>query len=234
MSVSPDVRIVTDVPVPSPELIETLEGLDLPTFGHILEEGFARGIHNIVGGRKLIVGRVVTVKLVATDSRMVHYMTKLVKPGDFVVIDNGHNTTHAALGGGVSFALSAFGAVGAAVSGTVTDIVELRESGMAIYATGLAPLTTRFSAGPIQGAINVPVSVGGVTVRPGMIAMADENGVLFAEPAVLEALVERVRGMMAWEPPVMAKVRAGTSLAEQILPAEDLAVLDALASAGKA
>jgi 4-hydroxy-4-methyl-2-oxoglutarate aldolase len=234
VSVSPDVRIVTDIPAPSAELIETLAGLDLPTFGHILEEGFARGIRNIVGGEKLTVGRVVTVKLVATDSRMVHYVTKLVRPGDFVVIDNGHNTTHAALGGGVSFALSASGAVGAAVSGTVTDVVELRESGMAVYATGLAPLTTRFSASPIQGAINVPVTVGGVSVRPGMIAMADENGVLFADAAVLEALVERVRGMMAWEPPVMAKVRAGISLAEQILPPEDLAELDALAGAGKA
>jgi len=233
MSISPEVRIVTDIASPAPELLETLATLDLPTFGHILEEGFARGIRNIVGGEKLTVGRVVTVKLIATDSRLVHYVTRLVRPGDFVVIDNGHNTTHASLGGGVSGALAAAGVVGAAVSGTVTDVVELRESGLAIYATGLAPLTTRSSAAPIQGAINVPVSVGGVTVRPGMVAMADENGVLFAESSVLAALIQRVRTMMAWEPPAMAQVRAGTPLSNLILPADDLEALNALAGAGK-
>jgi len=106
---------------------------------------------------------------------------------------------------------------------------------MAVLATGLAPLTTRTQPDrPVQGGINVPVTIGGVTVRPGMIAMADENGVLFAEAAVLAGLVERVRGMMSWEPPAMARVRAGeTTLAELILPPDDLAELDALSGAGR-
>lgn len=232
MSVAPEVRILP-APAVDAVLIETLRGLDLPTFGHILEEGFARGIGRIAGAETLAVGRVVTVKLVVTDSRLVHYATKLVQPGDFVVVDNGHNTTHASVGGGVAGALAARGAVGVAVQGTVTDVVELRESGMAVLAAGLAPFTTRTQPDrPVQGGINVPVVIGGQSVRPGMIAMADENGVLFAEPAVLESLIERVRSMMAWEPPAMARVRAGqNSLAELILPPEDLAALDSLALA---
>ncbi|GAB3600282.1 RraA family protein [Microbacterium tumbae] len=234
MSVASEVRVLP-APAVDADLIAILRGLDLPTFGHILEEGFARGIHRISGAERLTVGRVVTVKLVVTDSRLVHYMSMLIEPGDFVVIDNGHNTTHASVGGGVAGAFSARGAVGVAVQGTVTDVVELRESGMAVFAAGLAPLTTRTQPDrPVQGGINVPVTIGGASVRPGMIAMADENGVLFAEPVVLERLVDRVRGMMAWEPPAMARVRAGeTTLAELILPAEDLEALDALASAGR-
>ncbi|WP_144721177.1 RraA family protein [Agrococcus jejuensis] len=234
MSVAPDVRILPAPPVDA-ALLETLRGLDLPTFGHILEDGFARGIHRIAGGETLTVGRVVTVKLVVTDSRLVHYMTSLVQPGDFVVVDNGHNTTHASVGGGVAGALAARGAVGVAVEGTVTDVVELRESGMVVLGRGLAPFTTRTQPDrPVQGGINVPVTIGGASVRAGMIAMADENGVLFAEPDMLAGLVDRVRSMMAWEPPAMARVRAGeTTLAELILPPEDLAALDALASAGR-
>ncbi|WP_127817744.1 RraA family protein [Microbacterium sp. CPCC 204701] len=234
MSVAADVQVLP-APAVDRDLLDTLRGLDLPTFGHIVEDGVARGIHRVAGGETLTVGRVVTVKLVATDSRLVHYMTKLVEPGDFVVVDNGHNTTHASIGGGVAGSLAARGAVGVAVEGTVTDVVELRGSGMVVLGRGLAPFTTRTQPDkPVQGGINVPVTIGGATVRPGMIAMADENGVLFAEPAVLEGLIERVRQMMAWEPPAMARVRAGeTTLAELILPGDDLAALDALASAGR-
>jgi regulator of RNase E activity RraA len=234
MSVASGVRILPSPPVDH-QVLSTLRGLDLPTFGHILEEGFAQGIQRIAGGETLTVGRVVTVKLVATDSRLVHYVTRLVEPGDFVVVDNGHNRTHASVGGGVAAALAARGAVGVAVNGCVTDVVELRQSGLAVLAAGLSPVTTRTQPDrPVEGGINVPVTIGGATVRAGMIAMADENGVLFAEPDVLTALVERVRGMIAWEPPALARVRSGeTTLAESILPPGDLDELDALASAGR-
>jgi regulator of RNase E activity RraA len=234
MSVAPTVR-VDSAPSVDSRLLETLRTLDLPTFGHILEEGFAHGVHHIAGAEKLTVGRVVTVKLVVTDSRLVHFMTALVEPGDFVVVDNGHNLTHASVGGGVAAAFAARGAQGVAVNGAVTDVVELRESGLAVLATGLAPLTTRTQADkPVQGGINVPVSIGGVTVRPGMIAMADENGVLFADAEVLSDLIDRVRSMMSWEPPAITRIRSGeTTLADLILPPEDLAELHALARAGK-
>ncbi|HMH59196.1 MAG TPA: RraA family protein [Galbitalea sp.] len=229
MTVSPDVRIVTDIPEPDPELLTALGSLDLPTFGHILEAGFVRGIHRIVGGETLTIGRVVTVQLVDTDSRMVHYSTALVQPGDFVVIDGGMNGTHASVGGGVAKSYAAAGVVGVAISGTCTDIVELRESGLAVYATGLSAFTTRSTDRPIRGAINVPVAVGGVAVTPGMIAMADENGLLLTTPEVLAGLVERVTAMMAWEPPVIERVRAGERLADHILPSDDLDFLNQLA-----
>jgi 4-hydroxy-4-methyl-2-oxoglutarate aldolase len=234
MTVDSQVQILS-APQLDAALLETLRGLDLPTFGHILEEGFAHGIRRIAGAEKLTVGRVVTVKLVNTDSRLVHYLTKLVEPGDFVVVDNGHNLTHASVGGGVATSLAARGAVGIAVNGAVTDIVELRESGLAVLASELAPFTTRTQADkPVQGAINVPITIGGATVHAGMIAMADENGALFAPAEVLSSLIERVRSMMAWEPPAIARIRAGeTTLAELILPANDLDLLDALASAGR-
>lgn len=234
MSVALSVAVRPAPPLPA-GTIDTLGALDLPTFGHILEEGFARGIRHISGPDSLVVGRVVTVKLVATDSRLVHYLTRIVEPGDFVIVDNGHNTTHASVGGGVAGALAAGGAVGVAVQGAVTDVVELRESGMSVLATGIAPLTTRTQMGrPVEGGINVPVTLGGAIVHPGMVAMADANGILVTAPETVLGLVPRVREMMAWEPPAMARVRAGeVSLAELILPPDDLAALDELARSGR-
>ncbi len=226
MSVGPDVRIVRDAPQLDPELRSTLEGLDLPTFGHILEAGFPRGLQRIAGGEQLVVGRVVTIRLADTDSRMVHYSTGLVRPGDFVVIDTGMNLTHACVGGGVAKAYAAAGVVGIAVSGTVTDIVELREAGLAVYAAGMSAFTTRSTDRPIRGEFNVPIAVGGVAVEPGMVAMADENGVLLAPAEKLAGLVERVTQMMEWEPPVMERVRSGELLSTLILPADDIAELD--------
>ncbi len=185
MTVHPAVQITRRVPSVEPALVDDLASLDLPTFGHILEHGMVRGLTHIAGEPGLTVGRVVTVQLVNTDSRLVHYVTSLLEPGDFVVIANGQNTEHASVGGGVAAALKVAGAVGVAVDGKVTDVVELRESGLAVFARGLAPFTTRIQDRPIEGTINQPVSVGGVVARPGAVALADENGLLIADAATL-------------------------------------------------
>ncbi|NQX28062.1 RraA family protein [Microbacteriaceae bacterium VKM Ac-2854] len=229
MSVSPDVVINTDTPRVPDELLEALRELDLPTFGHLLESGFAEGLQHIVGPAALAVGRVVTVKLLDTDSRMLHYSTALVQPGDFVVIEAGANVRYASVGGGIAGAFAAAGVVGIAVDGRCTDIVELRESGMAVYSRGLSPFTTRSNGGPIRGSINVPVSVGAIAVTPGLIALGDENGLLFATAEQVEALIPRVHELLAWEPPAMARVRAGERLADILIPADDLAHLNTLA-----
>jgi 4-hydroxy-4-methyl-2-oxoglutarate aldolase len=229
MSVSPEVRINMNIPQLDAALAEELASFDLPTFGHILDSDFVEGLQRVAGGDRPVVGRVVTVQLAGTDSRMVHYSTALVQPGDFVVIETPGATSHACVGGGVAQAYAAAGVVGVAVNGPTTDILELRESGLSFYSRGLSPFTTRNNDGPIAGAINVPVSVGGVRVVPGMIAFGDENGLLITHAEVLRPLLARVREMTNWEPPAMARVRNGEKLADMILPREDLEALNALA-----
>jgi len=230
MSVDPSVVINTGVPALDGDLVQTLEGLDLPTFGHLFDQGFAQGLRCVTGPTKLVVGRALTVRVPGTDSRILHYAIHLAQPGDFIVVDTGLNTTYSAVGGGVVGALAAKGVAGIATSGVATDIVELREAGIPVFATGLAPVTTRVSANPIRGEINVPATVGGVAVTPGLVVMADENGLLFKPAAELAERIPRVQELLEWEVGAMARVRDGASLASEILANEDI---EALAAATK-
>jgi regulator of RNase E activity RraA len=228
VSVDQSVVINTAPPV-SGELLSQLAELDLPAFGHILDTGFASGLTQLAGGPGLRVGRVVTVRLADTDSRILHYATALIEPGDFVVVDAGRWGDYAAVGGGIAVGLAAAEAAGIATSGTCTDLAELEESGLIVYGRGLAAFTTRANGGAIKGSINEAASLGGVTVMPGMVAMADGNGLLLAPASTLTSLLSRVRELIEWEPPVMAQVRAGARIGDLTLAAEDLAALNALA-----
>jgi 4-hydroxy-4-methyl-2-oxoglutarate aldolase len=221
MAVANDV-VIARAPSVDPDLFAALSQLDLPTFGHLLDEGFVYGLKHLCGPETLVVGRVITVRIPSTDSRILHFATEIARQGDFVVVDNGANTRFASVGGGVALSLASRGVVGIAASGLATDIAELRDSGIAIYASGLAAVTTRISDTPIRGSINVPVGVGGVTVEPGMVALADQSGLLFAPAQELAARLERVKQLLAWEADVMPRVLHGGSLAEEILHPDDL------------
>jgi 4-hydroxy-4-methyl-2-oxoglutarate aldolase len=228
MSIDPSVVVNGAPPVPR-ELLNQLAELDLPTFGHILDLGFTSGLTQLAGGPRLRVGRVITIRLVDTDSRMLHYATTLVEAGDFVVVDSGRWTDYAAVGGGIAVGLAAAGAVGIATSGCCTDLAELEESGLIVYGRGLSAFTTRSNGGAIKGSINETALVGGVMARAGMVAMADANGLLLADASTLAPLISKVRELIEWEPPVMERVRAGARIGDLTLTPEDLATLNGLA-----
>ena len=82
------------------------------------------------------------------------------------------------------------GLAGVVVYGGARDIAGYREMGMPLYCTGSATVDK-----PVDVQIvgqNVPVEIGGVTVRPGDIIVADEDGVVCIPAEALAALVEKM------------------------------------------
>lgn len=61
------------------------------------------------------------------------------------------------------------------VAGAVTDIGALRRRRLPVFSLGASAFTTR-SLG-LAGQVNLPVSVGGVEVQPGDLAIGDDDGV---------------------------------------------------------
>ncbi|WP_223692668.1 RraA family protein [Leifsonia poae] len=207
------IRIGADSPTLPPELVEKLHRVSFPTLGHYLEEGFAEpGLQRFAGTAR-VVGRAVTVRTTATDSTMLHHAAGLIRPGDVAVIDTGGDTRHAPLGQVVATALSLRGAAGAIVDGAATDIDEIRALGLPVYARGLSVLTTKLHDID-SGALNVPVTCGGVTVNPGDVVLADSNGVLFASVATLQALIDTALEDDAEEPDLIRELEAGGRLGE--------------------
>ncbi len=195
---------------PDPGVLEAIKKASPSTLGHLTDFGFMRGLYTLARPVK-IVGPAVTVRIPHLDSTAVHYVLDVVKPGDVVVVDQSGDDARACWGGGVSYAAVKRGVAGAIVQGAITDVGEILELKFPIFYSTISALTTRILG--LEGAINVPVTVGGVVVRPGDLIFADENGVAVLSPQDAARYAPILVEKEAAEPGIKARLDAGESLA---------------------
>jgi regulator of RNase E activity RraA len=91
-----------------------------------------------------------------------------------------------------------------------TDLSEIGASQFPLWCKGPSPITTKLLA--LGGALNVPVSCGGVAVQPGDAVLADENGVLILDPSDVKRVCEIALSMQANEVELLARIDAGEAL----------------------
>jgi 4-hydroxy-4-methyl-2-oxoglutarate aldolase len=201
-------------PLPSPvapDLLTLLHDAEPATIGHFLHTGFMDpAVRLMTQGYVRIAGTAVTARCYGADTTIVHYALGQLRPGDILVLDRAGDTRHAACGGGVAFAAKAAGCIGIVIDGTATDVQELREFGLPVWARGLSAVTGKRQFG--HGEFCVPVSCGGVPVEPGDAVLADENGVLVLKPSQIRAAAERAIGMQRDEKIRYPRVTAGEKL----------------------
>ena len=191
-------------------LMQRLEQVSFPTIGHFLDEGFVDpGICSLAPGMR-IVGSAVTVRIVPPDATPMAQALDALAPGDVLVVDTGGNRTHASIGAVTGCAARAAGAAGVVVDGVVTDLLELREMGLPVFARGTSLLTTK-RLGRSGGGVNSPVSCGGSVVRAGDIVLADENGVLVLTREIAAGVVGAALDSDRAEPALIARLQAGES-----------------------
>lgn len=205
--------VLNSTPSPSGSLIESLEGVSLPTIGHYLEAGFLSPSIRTMTPGQAFVGRAVTVRIPSPDGVLLHRVMAYVEPGDVVVIDTGSDLTHAVVGAVIATAAQVGGVAGIVVDGVVTDVLELREMGMPVFARGTSVLTAK-QLGIDDGGINVPIACGGVAVHPGDVVMADENGVLALDPQIAASVIDQAVASDRAEPALLRQLRTGNPLEE--------------------
>jgi regulator of RNase E activity RraA len=193
-----------------PTLLKLLASAEPATIGHFLHTGFMdpaiRGFSQDVR----IAGTAVPIRVPGVDGTMVHYALGQVRPGDVLVMDRCGDMRHAAFGGAVAYAARVAGIAGVIVDGMVTDLGELRQYGVPVWARGPSPVTTKrlYQAGEFC----VPISCGGVPVRPGDAILADENGVLVLAPDAIEAAANRAIALQTAEKTTLKRLDAGEKL----------------------
>jgi regulator of RNase E activity RraA len=188
-------------------LLDILRQAEPATIGHFLHTGFMQpGIRGLFPDIR-IAGTAVTVLAPGPDATIVHYAIGQARPGDILVVDRCGDMKHACMGGAVAYAAKKAGVAGIIVDGMVTDIGELRQYGVPVWARGLSPITVKLLG--LGGGFGVPVSCGGVAVMPGAAIFADENGVLVLEPDQIEAAATRAIGMQNDEKRTLARLDAG-------------------------
>lgn len=170
-------------PNPDPEIdraVELFRGRSTGTVGHWRSLGHAPGLFPLMRPAQAV-GRVVTARISAFDASSVHYAVSILEPGEILVIDTGGECVRAPWGGGTSYAALQAGAAGVVVDGPITDWDEITTMGVQTWSRGTTSVTYRPPPPgiPAEGGVNIPVNIAGAVVRPGDIAFADSDGVMF-------------------------------------------------------
>ncbi|WP_299558521.1 RraA family protein [uncultured Mycolicibacterium sp.] len=198
-------------PQVDPALLAELQDVCVSTLGHLRDHGFALGL--VPNKRPVkVLGSAVTVRIPHLDSTAVHLAVDHLRPGDVLVVDQCGDHSRSCFGGLVSFTAKARGAAGAVIDGCINDYDETLAYDFPVFSRGYSPLTTRI--GGIEGAINVPVSVGGAVVHPGDVVFGDSDGVVFLRPQEAVGLGALLRGKEQAEVGAREKIAAGGSIAE--------------------
>ncbi len=136
----------------------------------------------------------------------------LAQPGDVLVVQGVAGISSM---GGVSASIGRRqGEIAAIVDGAVRDIDHSRAIGYPIWSAGVSPITGKWRIETM--AVNAPVHIAGIEVKPGDLVVADECGVCFVPfPRAAEVLAVAQR-LAASEKARLEKLAAGIPLAEYV------------------
>lgn len=135
------------------------------------------------GGRPSCGGPISTLKLFE-DNTLVRKALEGAGKGRVLVIDGGASMRCALVGDQLAELAVRNGWAGIIVYGCIRDSKAIGEMDLSVFALGTHPKKT---VKRNTGEIDVPVTFGGVTFRPGHHVYADEDGVVVSAEALLQA-----------------------------------------------
>jgi RraA family protein len=154
-------------------------------------------------------GPALTVEVRPGDNLMIHAALAIAQPGDVIVVDGKGDLTSALMGEIMCQQAARIGVAAVVIDGAVRDAEAIRSLGLPMYACGLNP------NGPtklVPGRLNLPISIGGVTIEPGDLVVGDGDGVTVIERAKAASLLPLAEEKVAAETKRIADIRSGKGL----------------------
>lgn len=158
-----------------------------------------------------LVGRAVTARPSGTELAAVFDAIDLAQPGDVVVVEGPGAASVAFWGENTTLSARNRGAVGAVLGAPCRDVAAHARLGFPVFATGATPRAGIFGS---RGETQVPVSVGGMVVRPGDAVLGDENGVVVVPAERLVAVMAAVPEALAKDRAIQAALAQGSTVGE--------------------
>jgi 4-hydroxy-4-methyl-2-oxoglutarate aldolase len=136
------------------------------------------------------------------------------RPGDVGVIVMDGTLDIAAMGNLMATAAIERGMAGMVLDGAIRDMWDIRRMGLTVYARSKTPRTAVGHYATV--ARNVPVECAGITVRPGDIIVADEDGVVVVPQERAEEVLKQAQAIDARESGMYPFIRQFKSLQQAI------------------
>ncbi|MDX1803204.1 MAG: ribonuclease E activity regulator RraA [Alcanivorax sp.] len=133
------------------------------------------------GGRRVFGGEIVTVKCFEDNSRVKEHLGTDGK-GKVLVVDGGASLRNALIGDMIAENAVKNGWEGVIIYGACRDVDELAKLDIGVMTLGCVPIK---SVRRGEGQLNVDITFGGVTFRPGEYVYADNNGIIVANKALV-------------------------------------------------
>ncbi len=189
-----------------PKLLERLRALPVSNISDNLQRSQGTNLEPMhCSGR--MVGTAFTVRTRPGDNLMVHKAIDMAAPGDVIVVDAGGALENAIIGELMAGWARKRGVAGFVIDGAIRDSEALAEGDFPVYAAGVTHRGP-YKDGP--GEINVPVSVGGMVVRPGDLVAGDPDGVVAIAPEDAEKVIAAAEAQHRKEQASMTAIEAGT------------------------
>ncbi|RDA92437.1 hypothetical protein CP533_6450 [Ophiocordyceps camponoti-saundersi (nom. inval.)] len=144
------------------------------------------------------------------------HWTDVVEPDSFVVIKQPPGQINAVCGGIMALRIKIRGAKGIAVAGRVRDVAELTSTELPVMRAKILAYgtsTVGAGAGSTAWALQVPIDINGVTVKPGDVAFHDpDNGFVVIPRDKLQQVLDLMPKLVAADDKVKEDVSRGSSV----------------------
>jgi regulator of RNase E activity RraA len=148
---------------------------------------------------------------VAPERQLHRHALYHAQAGDIVVVDARADMTSGVFGEMMMTYFRGRGGLGAVIDGCIRDSAAIKKLGLGLWLRGVTPnFHTQTNIFPF--AVNVPIACGGVTVFPGDLIIADDDGAVVVPIALAPQLAAKAGEHVEWEEFSRLKLAEGGDL----------------------